>query len=76
MSQLTDFHQAIEKLMGTPRPCTHEEIDEVIGLFVNGCIVAREAGFAGVQLHAAVSQASPQDIKRANVCWNFDSMAS
>lgn len=39
--------------MGVPRAMTIEEIDEVVGMFINGAKVAKEAGFAGCQLHAA-----------------------
>ncbi len=44
---------AVDKLLGTPKAMSAEEIDEVVGMFVRGAIVAREAGFAGCQLHGA-----------------------
>ncbi|GLB42192.1 putative NADH:flavin oxidoreductase / NADH oxidase family protein [Lyophyllum shimeji] len=37
----------------TPVPMTLEDIDEVVEAFVRGARVASEAGFDGVQLHAA-----------------------
>ena len=44
---------ALDKLLGTPKEMTHAEIDEVVGMFVRGAKVAREAGFKGAQIHAA-----------------------
>ncbi|TKA50510.1 hypothetical protein B0A55_11920, partial [Friedmanniomyces simplex] len=44
---------ALEKVLGTPKAMTVEDIDEVVGMFVRGAVVAREAGFAGCQLHGA-----------------------
>lgn len=44
---------ALDKILGTPKEMTHQEIDEAVENFVRGARVAREAGFAGVQLHAA-----------------------
>lgn len=46
--------KATEALLGTPREATHREIDEVVEAFIVGAKVAREAGFKGVQIHAAV----------------------
>ena len=45
--------KALDKLLGTPREATLEDIDEVVAGFVHGAIVAKEAGFAGCQLHGA-----------------------
>ena len=44
---------ALEKLLGTPKAMTIEDIDEVVEMFLDGARVAKEAGFAGVQIHAA-----------------------
>lgn len=44
---------AQDKILGTPKAMTLQDIDEVVAMFVHGAIVAREAGFAGSQLHAA-----------------------
>lgn len=44
---------ALEKVLGTPKAMTLAEIDEVVESFVRGAVVARDAGFAGCQLHAA-----------------------
>ncbi|MCJ1395777.1 hypothetical protein MMC18_008663 [Xylographa bjoerkii] len=44
---------ALEKVLGTPRACTLEDIDEVVAGWVHGARVAKEAGFAGCQLHGA-----------------------
>ncbi|KAH8597181.1 NADH:flavin oxidoreductase/NADH oxidase-like protein [Bisporella sp. PMI_857] len=38
---------------GTPRSLTGEEIEEIIEMFVNGAKMAEEAGFKGIQIHAA-----------------------
>jgi 2,4-dienoyl-CoA reductase-like NADH-dependent reductase (Old Yellow Enzyme family) len=47
--------QALDKVLGTPKAMTIEEIDQVVGDWVRGAKVAKEAGFAGCQLHGAVS---------------------
>ncbi|MCJ1406578.1 hypothetical protein MMC19_000644 [Ptychographa xylographoides] len=44
---------ALQKVLGTPRECTMEDIDTVVAGWVHGAVVAREAGFAGCQLHGA-----------------------
>nr|OQO25654.1 hypothetical protein B0A51_05478 [Rachicladosporium sp. CCFEE 5018] len=44
---------ALEKVLGTPKAMEESEIDEVVAMFVHGAVVAREAGFAGCQLHGA-----------------------
>ncbi|KAK0254486.1 hypothetical protein B0A54_13004 [Friedmanniomyces endolithicus] len=44
---------ALDKVLGTPKAMTVEDIDEVVGMFVRGAVVARDAGFAGAQLHGA-----------------------
>ncbi len=40
-------------LFKTPRPLTDEEILEIVGRFATSAVLAREAGFGGVQIHAA-----------------------
>lgn len=62
---------ARDKLLGTPKAMTHEEIDEVVEMFVRGAVVARDAGFKGAQIHGAhgflVSQfLSPRTNKRTD----------
>nr|OQO22164.1 hypothetical protein B0A51_08367 [Rachicladosporium sp. CCFEE 5018] len=42
---------ALEKVLGTPKAMVESEIDEVVAMFVHAAVVAREAGFAGCQLH-------------------------
>jgi 2,4-dienoyl-CoA reductase-like NADH-dependent reductase (Old Yellow Enzyme family) len=44
---------ALNTLLPPPKAMTVEEIDEVVGMFVHGAKVAVEAGFSGIQLHAA-----------------------
>lgn len=44
---------AEDKLLGTPKAMSLEEIDVAVENFVRGAVVAREAGFAGCQLHGA-----------------------
>ena len=40
-------------MLGTPREATLEDIDEVVAAWVHGAQLAKEAGFAGCQLHGA-----------------------
>ena len=40
-------------MLGTPREATLEDIDAVVVAWVNGARLAKEAGFAGCQLHGA-----------------------
>lgn len=40
-------------IFGTPREMTKEDIQHVINRFADGASLAHEAGFAGVQIHAA-----------------------
>ncbi|KAI9875447.1 MAG: hypothetical protein M1830_008461 [Pleopsidium flavum] len=44
---------ALDKVLGTPRAMETEDIDAVVADFVRGARVAKEAGFAGCQLHGA-----------------------
>lgn len=44
---------ALDKVLGTPKEMTVEEIDEAVENFVRGAVVARDAGFAGSQIHGA-----------------------
>lgn len=44
---------ALDKLLGTPKAMSVEEIDDAAESFVRGAIVARDAGFAGCQIHGA-----------------------
>ena len=44
---------ALNKLLGTPKAMSVAEIDEAVENFVRGAKVAREAGFAGCQIHGA-----------------------
>ncbi|BFZ64683.1 hypothetical protein YB2330_005835 [Saitoella coloradoensis] len=43
----------IEKTFGTPKAMDEGDIEDVVARFVRGAVVAKKAGFAGVQLHAA-----------------------
>ena len=45
--------KALDKILGTPREMTVQDIDAVVGDWVRGAQVAKEAGFAGCQLHGA-----------------------
>ncbi|EGP84910.1 unnamed protein product [Zymoseptoria tritici ST99CH_3D1] len=44
---------AVGKVLGTPKAMSVEEIDDAVENFVRGAVVARDAGFAGCQLHGA-----------------------
>lgn len=44
---------ALDKILGTPKAMTLEDIDDAILNWVRGALVARDAGFAGIQLHGA-----------------------
>lgn len=48
---MTKVAQAL--LFGSPKEMTLKDIDEVVEMFVNGAKMSYEAGFKGVQLHAA-----------------------
>lgn len=41
------------KAFGMPREMTHSEIEEIIGRFVKTATLAEQAGFSGVEIHAA-----------------------
>lgn len=45
--------QALDAVLGTPREATLEDIDFAVASWVRGAVLAREAGFAGCQLHGA-----------------------
>ncbi|KAF7187036.1 NADH-dependent flavin oxidoreductase iccG [Pseudocercospora fuligena] len=44
---------ALEKVLGTPKAMSLEDIDDAVENFVRGAVIARDAGFAGCQLHGA-----------------------
>ena len=61
----------LNKLFSTPRALATNEVEELIQKFVTSAKVAKEAGFSGVQIHAAhgylVSQfLSPHDNRRTD----------
>lgn len=51
--------KAVDLMLGTPREASLADIDEAVQAFVTGAKVAFAAGFSGVQIHGAVSLASP-----------------
>ncbi|KAK4973347.1 hypothetical protein LTR66_011161 [Elasticomyces elasticus] len=44
---------ALDKVLGIPREMTIADIDKVVDDWIRGALVAKEAGFAGCQLHGA-----------------------
>lgn len=44
---------ALQKVLGTPKEMNLQEIDDAVANFVRGAVVARDAGFAGCQIHGA-----------------------
>lgn len=61
----------LNKLFSTPRSLTTNEVEELVQKFITSAKVAKEAGFSGVQIHAAhgylVSQfLSPHDNRRTD----------
>lgn len=47
------FQSALAKLFNTPRALLESEIEEIIERFTYAGVVARDAGFTGVQIHGA-----------------------
>lgn len=61
----------LNKLFSTPRALTTSEVEELVQKFVTSAKVSKEAGFSGVQIHAAhgylISQfLSPHDNRRTD----------
>lgn len=61
----------LNKLFSTPRALTTSEVEELVQKFVTSAKVAKEAGFSGIQIHAAhgylISQfLSPHDNRRTD----------
>ena len=61
----------LNKLFSTPRALTTSEVEELVQKFVTSAKVTKEAGFSGVQIHAAhgylISQfLSPHDNRRTD----------
>lgn len=61
----------LNKLFSTPRALTTSEVEELVQKFVTSAKVVKEAGFSGVQIHAAhgylISQfLSPHDNRRTD----------
>lgn len=66
----------LNKLFSTPRALTTSKVEELVQKFVTSAKVAKEAGFSGVQIHAAhgylISQfLSPHDNRRTDKYGGF-----
>lgn len=46
--------KAVQTLLGTPREMSLSDIDVCVADFVHAARISQAAGFAGVQIHAAV----------------------
>lgn len=55
---------ALDKVLGTPKEMTVEEIDQAVAEWVRGAVVAKEAGFAGCQLHGRLRSERRSERKR------------
>lgn len=47
------YHSSLKYAFNTPRALTEEEIEGLIEKFAVSAVIAKEAGFTGVQIHAA-----------------------
>lgn len=47
------FNRKMAAAFATPRELTHAEIEAIIQRYANTALIAKEAGFSGVQLHGA-----------------------
>ncbi|OUS30259.1 NADH oxidase [Gammaproteobacteria bacterium 45_16_T64] len=47
------LERGLEKIFNTPRALTELEIEDIIRRFTDSAVLAKEAGFSGVQIHGA-----------------------